>query len=121
MAVELQTQEKTLIAILSGEIDHHCAQPMRAEIDAKIDDLQPSVLVLDFAGVTFMDSSGIGLIMGRHRTMEAIGGSVIVRDPPPHIRRVIRLSGMAFSPSSQEKYPSGRVGYISVNSEKHPD
>ena len=84
MAVELQTQEKTLIAILSGEIDHHCAQPMRAEIDAKIDDLQPSVLVLDFAGVTFMDSSGIGLIMGRHRTMEAIGGSVIVRDPPPH-------------------------------------
>ena len=35
MAVELQTQEKTLIAILSGEIDHHCAQPMRAEIDAK--------------------------------------------------------------------------------------
>lgn len=48
MAVELQTQEKTLIAILSGEIDHHCAQPMRAEIDAKIDDLQPSVLVLDF-------------------------------------------------------------------------
>lgn len=46
MAVELQTQEKTLIAILSGEIDHHCAQPMRAEIDAKIDDLQPSVLVL---------------------------------------------------------------------------
>ena len=72
MAVELQTQEKTLIAILSGEIDHHCAQPMRAEIDAKIDDLQPSVLVLDFAGVTFMDSSGIGLIMGRHRTMEAI-------------------------------------------------
>ena len=84
MAVELQTQEKTLIAILSGEIDHHCAQPMRAEIDAKIDDLQPSVLVLDFAGVTFMDSSGIGLIMGRHRTMEAIGGNVIVRDPPPH-------------------------------------
>ena len=78
MAVELQTQEKTLIAILSGEIDHHCAQPMRAEIDAKIDDLQPSVLVLDFAGVTFMDSSGIGLIMGRHRTMEAIGGNVIV-------------------------------------------
>ena len=36
MAVELQTQEKTLIAILSGEIDHHCAQPMLAEIDAKI-------------------------------------------------------------------------------------
>ena len=108
MAVELQTQEKTLIAILSGEIDHHCAQPMRAEIDAKIDDLQPSVLVLDFAGVTFMDSSGIGLIMGRHRTREAIGGSVIVRDPPPHIRRVIRLSGMERIAQIQIQKPSCR-------------
>lgn len=114
MAVELQTQEKTLIAILSGEIDHHCAQPMRAEIDAKIDDLQPSVLVLDFAGVTFMDSSGIGLIMGRHRTMEAIGGSVIVRDPPPHIRRVIRLSGMERIAQTQIQKPSCREGDFGI-------
>lgn len=114
MAVELQTQEKTLIAILSGEIDHHCAQPMRAEIDAKIDDLQPSVLVLDFAGVTFMDSSGIELIMGRHRTMEAIGGSVIVRDPPPHIRRVIRLSGMERIAQIQIQKPSCREGDFGI-------
>ena len=114
MAVELQTQEKTLIAILSGEIDHHCAQPMRAEIDAKIDDLQPSVLVLDFAGVTFMDSSGIGLIMARHRTMEAIGGSVIVRDPPPHIRRVIRLSGMERIAQIQIQKPSCREGDFGI-------
>ena len=100
--------------ILSGEIDHHCAQPMRAEIDAKIDDLQPSVLVLDFAGVTFMDSSGIGLIMGRHRTMEAIGGSVIVRDPPPHIRRVIRLSGMERIAQIQIQKPSCREGDFGI-------
>lgn len=94
MAVVLQTQEKTLIAVLSGEIDHHCARPMRAEIDEKIEQCQPSVLVLDFAGVTFMDSSGIGLIMGRHRSMEEIGGEVIIRNPPQHIRRVMRISGM---------------------------
>ena len=114
MAVELQTQEKTLIAILSGEIDHHCAQPMRSEIDAKIDDLQPSVLVLDFAGVTCRDSSGNGLIMGRHRTMEAIGGSVIVRDPPPHIRRVIRLSGMERIAQIQIQKPSCREGDFGI-------
>lgn len=94
MAVELQTKEKTLIAVLQGEIDHHCAQLMRGEIDEKIELYQPSVLVLDFAGVTFMDSSGIGLIMGRHRCMEEIGGEVILRNPPPHIRRVLKLSGM---------------------------
>lgn len=94
MAVDLQTKDQTLIAVLSGEIDHHCARPMRMEIDEKIEACQPEVLVLDFEGVTFMDSSGIGLIMGRHRTMEEIGGEVIIRNPPPHIRRVMRISGM---------------------------
>ena len=94
MAVEITLQDRTLDAVLDGEIDHHCAQPMRTEIDEKITAYQPEVLVLDFAGVTFMDSSGIGLIMGRHRSMESIGGEVIVRNPPQHIRRVMRLSGM---------------------------
>ncbi len=94
MAVELQMQEQTLTAILTGEIDHHSARPMRAEIDDKIEAYQPTALVLDFSGVTFMDSSGIGLIMGRHRLMEAVGGEVIIQNPPLHIQRVMRLSGM---------------------------
>ena len=94
MAVELQTQEKTLIAILSGEIDHHCAQPMRAEIDAKIDDLQPSVLVLDFAGVTFMDSSGIGVLAGRYRKISCFGGKVYVIHANRRIRKILEMSGI---------------------------
>ena len=83
-----------MVAVLSGEIDHHCARPMRVEIDEMIEQVQPTVLILDFGGVTFMDSSGIGLIMGRHRTMQEIGGEVIVQNPPPHIRRVLRISGI---------------------------
>lgn len=108
MAVVLQTQEKTLIAVLSGEIDHHCARPMRAEIDEKIEQCQPAILVLDFADVTFMDSSGIGLIMGRHRCMEEIGGEVVIRNPPPHIRRVMRISGMERIAQIQMDVPEGR-------------
>ena len=94
MAVELQTQEKTLIAILSGEIDHHCAQPMRAEIDAKIDDLQPSVLVLDFAGVTFMDSSGIAVALRGWQRMREVGGSVLLRHVAKQPRKVFEASGV---------------------------
>ena len=94
MAVELQTQEKTLIAILSGEIDHHCAQPMRAEIDAKIDDLQPSVLVLDFAGVTFMDSSGIGIIIGRYKKISYFGGKVFVINTDTRIKKSLMICGL---------------------------
>ena len=94
MAVELQTQEKTLIAILSGEIDHHCAQPMRAEIDAKIDDLQPSVLVLDFAGVTFMDSSGIAVVMRVRQRVRDLGGAVTLRGVRPQARKVLDAAGL---------------------------
>ncbi len=115
MAVEITLQDRTLVAVLDGEIDHHYAQPMRNEIDEKITAYQPEVLVLDFAGVTFMDSSGIGLIMGRHRSMESIGGEVIVRNPPQHIRRVMRLSGMERiariqmdAPTAQPEEPAER-------------
>ena len=54
----------TLAAYLSGEIDHHAAQTLRREIDAQVDDRLPELLTLDFSGVTFMDSSGVGLIPG---------------------------------------------------------
>ncbi len=115
MAVEITLQDRTLVAVLDGEIDHHCAQPMRTEIDEKITAYQPEVLVLDFAGVTFMDSSGIGLIMGRHRSMESIGGEVIVRNPPQHITRVMRISGkerisriQMDAPAAQPEEPAER-------------
>lgn len=94
MAVTLETEQETLIAVLNGEIDHHCAKEMRSAIDEKIESCQPDVLILDFGGVTFMDSSGIGLIMGRQRRMQEIGGSLIVRNPPAHIRRVMHISGI---------------------------
>ena len=54
----------TLAAYLSGEIDHHAAQSLRREIDAQIDDRLPELLTLDFSGVTFMDSSGVGAYSG---------------------------------------------------------
>ena len=64
----------TLAAYLTGEIDHHAAQSLRREIDAQIDDRLPELLTLDFSGVTFMDSSGVGLILGRGRHIGALGG-----------------------------------------------
>ena len=65
-----------MVAVLSGEIDHHCARPMRVEIDEMIEQVQPTVLILDFGGVTFMDSSGIGILIGRKKTMDMHAGKV---------------------------------------------
>ena len=72
----------TLAAYLSGEIDHHAAQSLRKEIDAQIDDRLPELLTLDFSGVTFMDSSGVGLILGRGRHIGALGGRLTVQNGP---------------------------------------
>ena len=82
----------TLAAYLSGEIDHHAAQSLRKEIDAQIDDRLPELLTLDFSGVTFMDSSGVGLILGRGRHNGALGGRLSVQNPPPAVRRLLDLA-----------------------------
>lgn len=86
----------TLAAYLSGEIDHHAAQLLRTEIDAQIDARMPELLTMDFSGVTFMDSSGVGLILGRSRRMNADGGRLTIQNPPEAIRKMLDLARIAY-------------------------
>ncbi len=94
MSVKIMNEDNKIIALLSGEIDHHNAKTLRQDIDFALRENQPEELILDFSDVGFMDSSGIGLVMGRYKLMQEIGGSLIVRNPPAHIKKVMRLSGI---------------------------
>ncbi|MDE6086956.1 MAG: anti-sigma factor antagonist [Oscillospiraceae bacterium] len=94
MQIAYDLQESQLSVELTGEIDHHHASGIRAEVDTAIYAHMPRILILDFQNVTFMDSSGIGLIMGRYKILQPLGGEIILRNPPPHIARVLRLAGM---------------------------
>lgn len=94
MKIDIKTENGTAIATLSGEIDHHNARELRAELDKYIITAQPRELAMDFGNITFMDSSGIGLIMGRSKLMKECGGRLEVRNTQPYIRRVLRLSGI---------------------------
>lgn len=94
MNVKTIYENKTLTAQLSGEIDHHTARDIRQTVDADIEKNRPNLLVLDFGRVKFMDSSGIGLIMGRYRLMKLVGGTVRLDNVPPHLERIIALSGV---------------------------
>lgn len=94
MSVKIVAEDKKVTALLSGEIDHHNAKLLRQDIDFAVRENQPEELILDFAEVGFMDSSGIGLVMGRYKLMQESGGTLIVRNPPPHIKKVMRLSGI---------------------------
>ena len=85
---------RTLTVYLSGEIDHHSAVRVRGEIDAEIAAVRPKRTVLVLSEINFMDSSGLGLIMGRYQRMKEMGGELILRDPSEPIMRIFRLAGL---------------------------
>ena len=92
--VDLTYENGALIARLCGEIDHHIAPKLRSQIDLKCESLRPARLVLDFKAVSFMDSSGIGLIMGRYRCISLLGGRMEIVNIPPTLKKIITLSGI---------------------------
>ena len=79
---------------LRGEIDHHSAVAVRSAIDDMIRTKRPAELIIDMSAVDFMDSSGLGLIMGRYNTIKEIGGTVKVADPSPSIEKIMKLAGL---------------------------
>lgn len=94
MPVETVVDETSVTAYLLGDIDHHNAKALRDGIDNVVETTYPQVLVLDFGGVTFMDSSGIGLVMGRWKLMQDLGGTVVIENASKPIRKVMRMAGI---------------------------
>lgn len=94
MKLNIKSENGTAVAQLSGEIDHHSAKELRAELDRFVITMQPEILAIDLSSITFMDSSGIGLIIGRYKLLKECGGKLEIRSPQPYIRRVLRLSGI---------------------------
>ena len=94
MQIHYDTQTAQLLVRLDGEIDHHSSNCLRSEVDAAVYAHLPQTLIFDFRDVSFMDSSGIGLIMGRYKILHPLGGQIILQNPSAHIARVLRLAGM---------------------------
>ena len=87
-------QEKQLTIALRGEIDHHTARDILRVVSNKIDLYLPLACVLDFREVTFMDSSGIAIVISALRKMRELRGRLVLRDVPPQPMKVLRASGM---------------------------
>ena len=100
--IEIAPEADTVTALLTGEIDHHGAGKVRDTIDDSLRRTCPRMLVLDFGGVEFMDSSGIGIVLGRYRRMEQLWGDLERRNQPHKIRRVMQVAGIS-SLDIQEK------------------
>ena len=89
-----EKKKNALIVRLNGELDHSAASRMRGELDALIADCGARRLILDLHDLKFMDSSGIGLIIGRYKLMRRLGGSVAVFGSNARIDGIFEMAGL---------------------------
>ena len=86
--------DETLTAALSGEIDHHRAVSVRAGIDEAMYRELPKTLVIDIGGVDFMDSSGLGLVLGRYRRLNEMGSQMVIKNPGARTEKILAMAGV---------------------------
>ena len=83
-----------LTLCVRGELDHCLASSLRGRIDATIEEKRPKTAVLDISGVSFMDSSGVGFVLGRCKKAASVGAKTAVRGLSPRDERMMRFSGL---------------------------
>ena len=94
---------EVLYAYLAGEIDHDAAQNLRIQLDDALISRTPQTMILDFGGVGFMDSSGVGLILGRQRIARTLGTMLRIQHAPAQLARVLQLARIPCSNAGQKE------------------
>ena len=92
--MKYQVQENCLTIYLPSEVDHHNAEEMRKNADALIERNHIKFVIFDFEMTDFMDSSGIGVIMGRYKIIRLVGGEVWAVHANARIKKILTMSGM---------------------------
>ena len=93
-AVRCEVRDDVTLFFVGGEVDHHSAVNVRTSIDAILLAEKPLKVMLELSSVDFMDSSGLGLIMGRYALVKQYGGTFAVLDPSPAVLKIMKLAGM---------------------------
>ena len=94
MEMQATSADRNLLLEFRGELDHHGARNALRELEMAVDASLPKVLVLDMSGITFMDSSGIALILRAQQRMQLLDGSILVCNVPAQARRVLDAAGI---------------------------
>ena len=79
---------------ITEEIDHHTTEELRRKVDNEITRYMPRKVVFDMDNVTFMDSAGIGMLIGRYKTVKSYGGEIEIMNVKPAIRKIFEMSGI---------------------------
>lgn len=94
MDLKLIGDKRTIMVKINAELDHHAATEIRKSVDSRIKSSNAVNVIFDFSKVDFMDSSGIGVIMGRYKMTKILGGKVVIFGAKKNVRRIIEMSGI---------------------------
>lgn len=94
MHIRVKQQSDCVTARFYGELDHHCADQVKDELDSLIRRFNDINLVLDLKNLSFMDSSGLGVILGRYKKLKAKGGKLYIKNANTQIEKVFTVSGI---------------------------
>lgn len=113
MQIEKKIERQTLSLSLAGELDMRTSENLRQAIDTEIDRRGIRTVILDLHNVTFVDSSGLGVILGRYKKLMPLGGKIIIKQVPSHIYKIMELSGLPkiipFENESSEEERKGKA------------
>ena len=94
MKMKAYSTPEGLLVGLCGEIDHHSAAEIRESLDRMIAETRPKSLVLELSDIDFMDSSGLGLVLGRYRRLQEIGAKMFIKNPSVRIEKILAMAGV---------------------------
>jgi len=94
MEIRTKTEGRVLTMTLKGELDHHAARGVMERITSLVERELPCKMVMDLKGLTFMDSSGIAVILRAKRCMEAMNGNLVVINIPRQAAKVLEAAGL---------------------------
>lgn len=94
MKITVSKDGSVITAYMNGEIDHHYAEKVRSRLDSAIENAGTEKLILDMKGVAFMDSSGLGMVLGRYKKLKAKGAELEIINASGAVERILRMSGV---------------------------
>lgn len=108
MEIYFENEDRLLTIKLLEEIDHHTTEKIRRRVDYEIQRHLPRKVIFDYSGVSFMDSAGIGMIIGRYKLISMLGGVLEIQNVKPQIEKILKMSGILklidiYKPETVEK------------------
>lgn len=94
MQITIFNQPNVIAAYFDGELDEHTAPEARTKLDLAIEMTNVQNFVFDFGGLTFMDSTGIGVLLGRYKRLRAKNMNIFISNPPPCIDKILNMAGI---------------------------